>query len=386
MPTSVIWGDLLYICTQEDLRAFCERAASTKLLALDTEFLRERSYYPKLCLIQMATADEIAVVDCLAFAELRPLADLLENDRIEKIFHACSQDVEVLFDALHVVPNPVFDTQIAASFLGMRQQIGYGDLVEEFCHVHLTKAEALSDWSRRPLSDEQIEYAADDVRYLPRVYEEMVTRLGVADRLGWVLPEMDTLVEKASQQRDPREAYLHLKRVSSLTRRQLAIAREACAWREYRAAEKNIPRRWLLSDEVIVECCRRIPRNVNALKRIRGAEQLSAEDAEAFMDALRVGSSARNDDLPRSRRRERPSLETEGVVDLMYAMLRIISKECGVAPQVLASRDDLLDLVLDRGEPRLLQGWRHEVVGARLQALLNGTVGLTVHKGKIELV
>lgn len=376
----------MYITSKDELESFCEHARCAKMLAVDTEFLREKSYYPKLCLVQLGTVEEIALIDPLAISDLSPLADIMIDTQIVKVFHACSQDLEVLFDVLDVVPQPVFDTQFAAAFLGMRQQISYGDLVNEACRVRLPKAQSLSDWSHRPLTAEQLEYAADDVRYLPRIYEKIMDELLAKDRLGWVLPEMQQLIDKISLTRDPREAYIHLKHSASLTRRQLAIAREACAWREEMAAQRDVPRRWVVSDEVLVECSRHLPRDINAIKRIRGAAKISTSDAEALLAALRRGAKSDGSDLPRRAHKEHSSKDSEGVIDLMNAMVRISSAECGIAPQLLATRDDLHDLLAGKCDCALLQGWRKQIIGNRLEKLLSGELGLTVKDGHIELL
>lgn len=375
----------MYITRYDELAAFCERAASHRVLAIDTEFLREKTYYPRLCLIQAATDGEVALIDPIALEDLSPFAALLADETIVKVFHACSQDLEVLYGSLGVVPQPIFDTQVAAAFIGLRQQMGYGALVEELCGVHLAKADALSDWTHRPLDQHQLEYAEDDVRYLPRMYDDMVARLSSKNRLGWVLPEMEALVDKAAVERDPELAYLHLKRSSSLTRKQLAIAREACAWRERVAAQRDIPRRWVVSDEVIVECCHRVPRDAAALHRIRGTEQLNEQTAAGLLRALRKGTAAKAVDLPHSKRRERPSPETEGAIDLMYALTRIVAKQNDIAVQLLASRDDLHDYLQRRPCP-LDSGWRHDLLATRLDGLLDGQVGLTIKDGRVELL
>ena len=213
----------MYISTTPELEAFCERVASARVLAVDTEFLREKTYHPKLCLVQVASADECAAIDPLLVDDLSSLVRLLTDETVTKVFHASSQDLEVLYDGLGCITTPVFDTQLAASFLGLRQQMSYGALVEAYTGVHLAKAEALTDWSRRPLDPEQLSYAEDDVRYLPGIYEQMITRLIERDRLSWVMPEMDALTDRSRLVRDPAEAYLKLKRSSTLTRRQLAI-------------------------------------------------------------------------------------------------------------------------------------------------------------------
>jgi ribonuclease D len=376
----------LYITNADELADWCDGARGQRLVAIDTEFIRDRSYFPKLCLVQLATHESIALVDPLAIDDLSALADLLADERLTKVFHACTQDLEVLLDSLGVLPRPLFDTQVAAAFLGMRQQASYANLVEEYCGVRLSKQEALTDWTARPLTASQLAYAEDDVRYLPDIYDQMMARLVELDRLGWVLPEMEALLDKAEVERDPRQAFKHLKRSSVLTRRQLAIAREACAWREACAAEHNIPRRWVIADEVLVECCRRAPRSVPDLRRIRGTEKLSESDAAALVKALKAGRAASTDDLPRVKRHDRVTGEAEGVVDLMNAVVRVTSKECGIAPQILASRDDLTDLLHHRAGAALTEGWRHEVVGERLERLLAGELALTVRDGRIDVL
>lgn len=380
-------GPSLFISTYEELERFCERASSSPVLAVDTEFLRERTYRPRLCLIQLATsADDIAAVDPIAIRDLSPIARLFEDPSIVKIVHACSQDLEVIDGAMGCVPSPMFDTQLAAAFLGHRMQLGYGALVESYTGVHLAKAESLTDWSRRPLDPEQLVYAEDDVRYLPGIYEQMRSELVDRDRLSMVLPEMQALLDPSHYRHDPMLAYQHLKRVSSLTRRQLAVAREACGWRERLAAKRDIPRKWVLSDEVLVEVCRRAPADEQRLRRIRGTEQLSERDSAALLHAISRGLSCPASNYPSMPRRSRPSGEQESVVDLMYAMLRIISERSGVATQLIATRDELLDFMSGEEGASLSQGWRYELAGRQLEGLLSGSCGLTVKDGRVEIL
>ena len=378
--------DHVYIATQEELDAFCREAARERVIAVDTEFLREKTYFPKLCLVQVRAGERIAAIDPILVGDLTPLAKIFEDPEVTKVFHACSQDLEVILDGMGCTCASVFDTQLAAAFLGLRQQVSYGSLVEAYCDVHLAKAESLTDWSRRPLDPEQLTYAEDDVRYLPGIYERMVAQLVEKDRLSWVAPEMEALTDPAHIQRAPEEAYLRLKRSSSLTRRQLAIAREVCAWRERLAAKRDVPRKWVASDEVLVEICKRMPRSPERLRRIRGTEQIAPRDAEALVAAVERGMACPADECPHVQRRMRPSAETESVVDLMYAMLRLISERSGVATQLIATRDDLLDFVTDRKKCRLATSWRWELAGRTLARLLDGEVGLTVKDGRIEML
>ena len=376
----------MYLSTQAELASFCERAASSRVLAVDTEFLREKTFYPKLCLVQVAAGDDIAAIDPLLIEDLSPLARLFEDPSITKVLHACSQDLEVILDGMGVVCAPVFDTQLAAAFLGMRQQVSYGSLVEAYCGVHLPKAESLTDWSRRPLDAEQLRYAEDDVRYLPGIYDRMISQLVEGDRLTWVAPEMSQLCDVSRVRRDPRESYQRLRRASSLTRRQLAVAREVCAWREGVAAAHDIPRKWVVSDEVVVEVCKRAPTTVERLRRIRGTDQISESDARALVDAVVKGTACPAEQCPKVTRHPRLSAETEGVIDLMYAVLRLVSEKSGVATQLIATRDDLLEFLQNRRDSRLSRDWRWELAGKTLDQLLSGEVGLTVKNGSIELL
>lgn len=376
----------MYISTYEELCAFCERARASKVLAVDTEFLRERTYRPRLCLVQASYGDEPAAIDPILIRDLSPLAKLFEDAEITKVFHACGQDLEVIFDGMGCEVSPVFDTQLAAGFLGLRHQVSYGGLVEESCGVRLPKAEALTDWSRRPLDEEQLKYAEDDVRYLPGIYEMQMRQLVEKDRLAWVMPEMEEVASLERVRRDPRRAYLKLKRSGSLTRRQLAVAREVCAWRETLAAERDVPKRWVCSDEVVVEIAKRSPQSVERLRRVRGTEQMGEHDARAIVAAVARGLAVPSEECPKPEHHVHASGDAEAVVDLMYAFVRVVSERTGVASALLASREDLAQLLVDPKKSRVAQGWRYEVLGRDLELLLDGERGLTVKHGHVEVL
>lgn len=380
------WMDVLYLTTSEELIDFCARARASHILAVDTEFLREKTYFPKLCLIQVSTGQEIVVVDPILIDDLTPLKSLFENSNIVKIFHACSQDLEVLLEKMDCECAPVFDTQVAAAFLGLRQQVSYASLVESYTSVKLAKAESLTDWSKRPLDKEQLIYAEDDVRYLPDIYQQMIDQLIKADRLSWVKPEMDAHTNLDQYRRDPYQAYIRLKRSGSLTRRQLAIAQEICAWREETAAKRDVPRKWILSDEIIIELCRRAPTSSERLKKIRGTEQISPGGIIHLLDAIKRGQKVPADQCPKIEHHSHPSVGSEGVVELMYSLVRIVSEKEGIASPLIANKDDLIDLLLNKDGAKLKKGWRYNLVGKQLMGLLDGEVGLTVKNGRVELL
>lgn len=377
----------MYISTYEELSAFCERAARFNAIAVDTEFLRERTYHPRLCLVQVATPDECVVIDVIAIDNLAPLAILMRDEGTVKVFHACSQDMEVLNYTLGALPAPIFDTQIAAAFLGERMQTSYNGMVHAFCGVTLPKSESLTDWSRRPLTPEQIEYALDDVRYLIKAYDVIMERLDESGRASWVLDEIKPLTDRSHYVVDRRVAFKRIKRVNSLTRRQLAVARELAAWREARAEYSNIPRKWLMSDEVLIALSKRPPHDAASLRRVRGTEQLSDADVAGALSVIARGESCPADKYPFIARTHKPaSPELESVIDLMYALIRLVGERSGVATAMIASRDDLVDYVDRPQDSPLREGWRFELVGTLIDDLLNGDIGLTVKDRALEIL
>lgn len=377
----------MYISTYEELSAFCERAARFDAIAVDTEFLRERTYHPRLCLVQVATPDECVVIDVIAIDNLAPLAILMRDEGTVKVFHACSQDMEVLNYTLGALPAPIFDTQVAAAFLGERMQASYNGMVHAFCGVTLPKSESLTDWSRRPLTPEQIEYALDDVRYLIKAYDVIMERLDKSGRVSWVLDEIKPLTDRSHYVVDRRVAFKRVKRVNSLTRRQLAVARELAAWREARAEYSNIPRKWLMSDEVLIALSKRPPHDAASLRRVRGTEQLSDADVVGALSVIARGESCPADKYPFIARTHKPaSPELESVIDLMYALIRLVGERSGVATAMIASRDDLVDYVDCPQDSPLREGWRFELVGTLIDDLLNGDIGLTVKDRALEIL
>lgn len=375
----------MYIASQEELEAFVERARSSSVLAIDTEFLREKTYYAKLCLLQLATDDETVVVDPFEAGDLRVLAPLLTDEGIVKLFHAGRQDLEIILREIGCVPRPLFDTQVAAALLGHTQQIGYAPLVQALCGVKLKKADSFTDWSRRPLSESQLEYAAEDVVYLPRMYESMMRSLREKGRLGWLVNDFADLSDPARYQVDERLRYRKLKHVSSLSRRQMAAAREMAAWRELQAQTRDVPRKWVLTDEQIVEACKREPRTIDDLFMIRGVrERLSMRDARAVMVLVRAALDSGPEAWPELDRCSKSEPNVDVQIDLLMAIVRIRSRESGIAIPTLASHDDLTRLA--RGhydEVEVLRVWRREIVGEELLDLLAGRLSLSIRNGSV---
>ena len=377
----------MYIATQENLAAFVERARSSSVLAIDTEFLREKTYYAKLCLLQMATDDEVVIVDPFEMDDLSVLAPLLTDERIVKLFHAAGQDLEIILREVGVLPRPVFDTQIAAALLGHTQQIGYAALVHAECGVSLKKIDSFTDWSRRPLSASQRDYAADDVVYLPRLYAGMRAALEEKGRLHWLDHDFEELSDPARYEAIERERYKRLKRVSQLSRRQLSAAREVAAWRELEAQRRDVPRKWVVTDEQIVEACKREARTIDELFMVRGlSDRLSTKDARAVVSLISSALSAPPDTWPELDRCGKSEPNVDAELDLMSALVRLRAKENGIAFPTLASHDDLARVARGYREGvDLLRGWRRGIVGEELLELLDGRLALSLDGGlKVE--
>jgi ribonuclease D len=376
-----------YITTYDELEDFVRRCHGEEVLAVDTEFHSEKTYYPKLCLIQLATESAASIVDPLAIDDLSSLARVFSDEGIVKVFHAANQDIDILNRACGAVPRPVFDTQIAAGLLGHPQQIGYGALVKAFCGVKLPKADSFTDWTRRPLSGTQRSYAIDDVLYLPRIYRKMRARLEETGRLAWLSDDFARLSDPESYRNRPEEAWRRVKRVSSLTRKQLAAAQAVAAWRERTAQQRDIPRKWVLSDEMVIEAARRTPRTRSALLEVRGiGEHLSKQQADELVGDVRAALDRDPDTWPRVSHRAREQREAVGVVDLMQALVHLRARQEGVASQILATKDDLVHLLNgDREESPLMTGWRRRLVGDELCALIDGKLEMRVLDGVLDV-
>ena len=377
----------VYIANQESFEAFLDRARSSSVLAIDTEFLREKTYYAKLCLVQLATDDEVAIVDPFKIDDLSAMAAVLEDENVMKVFHAAGQDLEIIWHEVGCMPKPLFDTQVAAALLGHTQQIGYGALVHAVCGVQLKKIDSFTDWSRRPLSDSQLDYAADDVVYLPRMYNRMRSELERLGRLHWLDPEFEEMSSSERFESDDRQRYKRLKRVGQLSRRQLACAREVAAWRELTAQKRDVPRKWVITDEQIVEACKREARTIDELFMVRGMrEKLGTRDARTVAALMKSALDAPPSTWPEPDRSGKNEPNVDAPLDLMSALVRLRAKENGVAFPTLASHDDLLRVARGYREGiDLLRGWRRALVGEELLELLDGKLFLSVSGFDLEV-
>jgi ribonuclease D len=340
-------------------------------LTLDTEFMRESTYYPKLCLIQAANSDTCVLLDPLALPSLEPLFRQLAGRSQTKILHAARQDLEVLSLASGQPPaGPIFDTQIAAGLLGLPAQIGYGDLVARRLGVNLTKGLARTDWTRRPLSDEQMAYAADDVRYLVPLYEDLREALHAAGRLAWLEEETHLLENPDLYRVQPEDAWKRLKGLERLQPEQRAAAKSLAQWRELRAMKHDKPRGWILHDDTLRAIAETLPQTLDRLSDARGMPQAVVRKVgEELLELLRNAREQAGNEAP-AFRPQRPESEELALVKRVSALIRESGVKLGLSPELLATRRDVEQLVYGGEHGIFARGWRKDVVGDQVLSLV----------------
>ncbi len=382
----VMRKEIQYIDSAPELTRFCGQLATAGWFALDTEFLREKTYYPKLCLLQIATPESVACIDPLALDNLDPVLDLIFDAGITKVMHSARQDMEIFYHLRGAAPATVFDTQIAALLLGYPDQIGYGNLVSEVLGVNLEKLHTRADWSLRPLTRDQIDYASDDVIYLVDVYRNLHARLMEQGRLAWLDEDFARLSSDALYSNPPAEAWLRVKGVSRLKGAALAVLQSLAGWRETMAQQRDRPRGWILRDDALVEIARHRPASVEELGRIRGLQEaFIRHNGEQLVRLIAAAGKQPPAPFPYAGQYLKLSPEQDALVDVMSAVTRISGMEHALNPAVLATRKQLERLVSGDADVDIMHGWRRKLVGERLQALLNGELSLSVRDGKLVL-
>ena len=377
----------LYITDTKQLEEFVAFARTCDVVAIDTEFLRERCYWAKLCLIQLGTDERSVVVDPLKVHDLSPLRDLMVDTSVVKVFHAATQDLDILFHELDVMPDPIFDTQVAAALLGQTVQVGYGTLVLNECGVRLKKADSFTDWARRPLSSSQINYALEDVVYLPRIYRQLTERLEALGRASWLEHDFAELVDPSRYRVDPENRWRHLKNVNQLSGRQLACAKHVAAWRERKAMERNIPRKAVLSDVQIVEICRREPRLIDDMFMVRGvASALSTKEARDVLAACKKGLETPDDECPSLARAPRGEQNVDAQTALLAALVHQRARENSIAFSAITSNAELARIARGHTDDcDLLKGWRRAIAGKDVLKLMAGKFTLTIKDGQLRV-
>lgn len=378
----------MIITTQKALNEFCAGLKSEKFITVDTEFLREKTYFSKLCLIQVSGADKDArAIDPLADGlDLQPLYDLLFDSNIIKVFHAARQDLEIIFNLTGKVVQPLFDTQIAAMVCGYGDQVGYERLVREITDAQLDKSVQYTDWSRRPLSERQINYALGDVTHLCDVYLHLVDKLEEQGRTEWLKQEESILLDPQTYQNPLDEAYKRIK-IRNPKPKTLAVLRELAAWREKRAQKKNIPRGWIMKDDTLADMAAQAPKDVQGLKKIRNMSKDLADGhvGKALLAAIKKALDTPHTDWPKVTKRKPPGPAVSARMDILKMLVKIQAALHDVAPKLIISNDDLLKLASEE-EPDIpaLKGWRREVFGEDALAVKRGALAIGLKGSKIE--
>jgi ribonuclease D len=378
-----------FITTTEELTALCERLAGEEFVTIDTEFMREKTYYPELCLVQLAGTQDVAVVDAMAKGiDLAPLGALLAKLDVVKVFHACRQDIEIFLLMFGAVPERIFDTQVAAMVAGFGDQVGYDSLVQSLTGGRIDKAHRFSDWSARPLTKAQVDYAAADVTHLRDVYDKLTARLHVEGRMDWVGQEMAVLADPGTYRVDPARAWERLK-LRTNNRRQLALVQAIAAWREKEAQRINIPRQRLLKDEQIPEIAALAPNDAEALTRARGinAGFANGKSGVSLLAAIAEAKALPEGDLPRAERTRDAPRASPALVALLKVLLNAAAEQNDVAARLVASAEEIEALALDETAPNpILEGWRREMFGEDALRLIRGQIALSTQGKRIKIV
>lgn len=375
------------VSSTADLAQLCARLKQEPFITIDTEFVRERTYWPELCLVQLGGAHDVAVIDTLAEGiDLAHLADLLDCESCVKVFHAARQDLEIFLHLFGRLPNSIFDTQIAAMVAGYGDQVGYDSLVGAVTGASIDKTHRFSDWSARPLTAAQIAYAAADVTHLRNVYLSLHAELEKQGRLHWADAELAVLNAPETFRPDPRRLWERLKARTN-NRRMLGILREIAAWRELEAQALNIPRQRLVRDESLLEIAAVHPVTTDALARVRGVARGFAEGraGQGLLAAVRVGLDLPDGDLPRAPRKPDTAKASPALVALLKVVLAARCEENKVSPKLVANAEDLDKLALGETDIAPLQGWRRAVFGDDALALLHGDIVLAVDGKTVKI-
>ena len=374
-----------YIDTEQALTDYLEATRDANWVIIDTEFIREKTYFPKLCLIQLATEDTLACIDPLAIQDLSAFFEWVQQPEMVKVFHAAWQDLEIMHYLSGNVPTPIFDSQIAAAVLGIGDQMGYARLVENMLGVQLDKSQSRTDWSRRPLQQKQLEYAIDDVRYLRDMYPMLLERLQDTGRASWLNKSFQHLGDPTAYEPDPRSCWKRTKGVQLLKPKQLSALRELAAWREEQAIKKDLPRRWLVGDEVLVDMARMKTATLDDFNNIRGlkSEQVKRH-GETWLQLIETGLALPPEEWPELPRRRKPDADLAMVADLLMLVVNQQARASNISPQMIATRSQV-EKMLTEGRKNLSDDWRGSLMNEAFADILNGKVKLGVESLTVVL-
>jgi ribonuclease D len=376
------------ITSSAKLAAACERLARHPYVTVDTEFMRETTYYPKLCLLQVASVEEALLIDPLEQGlDLTPFFSLLQDERVVKVFHAARQDIEIFWHMARTIPKPLFDTQIAAMVCGYGDQVSYEQLANDLGNARIDKTQRFTDWSRRPLSEAQLNYAKADVTHLRAVYEALAAKLAASGRKTWLAEDMAVLETPATYETKPEDAWQRL--AGRLKKqRDLGVLIEVAAWRERDAQKRDVPRQRVLRDDTLMEVVQARPQNIEALGRLRAVSQglERSRAGQALVAAVARGLAIDPKSLPHLARRGRLPRH-DSTVEFLKLLLKIVSQKTEVASKIIATVDDLEALAAGASESQaVLTGWRDEIFGNLARSAIAGRVALALERGEPRII
>lgn len=377
------------VTTSDDLTSACQSLSTSDFVAVDTEFMREQTFWPQLCLIQLATPAEALIVDPLAPGlDLGPFWALMANERIAKVFHAARQDIEIVFAKTGLVPHPVFDTQIAAMVCGFGESISYVNLVKKVTGVDLDKSSRFTDWSRRPLSEKQLNYAIADVTHLRDVYRHLNAEIEATSRSEWLNEEMRVLTDPKTYEQHPDDAWQRLKlRVKN--RKSLAVLMELAAWRERMAQSQDVPRSRVLRDEALYDIANQAPTTTDQMSELRTLSEgfSRSQRAREIVEAVKRGLARDMKSVPPIARGQQLSADATALVDLLRVLLKASAARHRVAPRLIASTEDLERIAVEpEADVAALKGWRRRLFGEDAMRLKRGEIALTLNRGEVVAI
>lgn len=374
-----------YIDTLEKLRSFVSKIKQVAWVAIDTEFLREKTYYAKLCLIQVEAEGNRACIDPLLIEDLSPFNDILHNPKIVKVFHAAHQDIEILLQVTGEMPAPIFDTQVAASVLGYGDQMGYARLVEQMLGKQLSKTQSRTDWTRRPLKEMQLEYAIDDVRYLAQMYPKMLEALTTQNRLSWLDGDFSRAINPETYAINARERWMKVRGNQVLNRQQLAVLVEFATWREEKAEKSNLPRKWIMSDDVLLDFARQQPATTEDMGDIRGINvDRTKKNHQLWLSLIKKGQDLPEAEWPELPRSKKPTATQNLLIDLLMLVIQLQAKKHGMTAAAIATRKQVAKMVQEK-KSRLSDDWRGELVNNEFSLILSGEMVLGLENDKVAL-
>lgn len=377
------------ITTTEKLTEVCSRFAQLPFITLDTEFIREKTYWPVLCLIQIASKGEAYCIDPLADGiDLTPLFDLLQNENVVKVFHAARQDLEIFYHLTGQIPTPLFDTQVAAMVCGFGESVSYQQLVQELTNTAIDKSMRYTDWSKRPLTESQISYALHDVTHLINVYEKLQDKLAQNNRIEWLTEEMSVLTSPHTYDIGDDTAWTKVKCHFS-SGRQMHVFAKICAWREKTAKLKNRPRRHIMKDDMVQELAVAHPTSVEQMDLMRSLPKGFSKSALGT-ELIEVIATAMTEDVQKyevPEKRKGLTNSQKNIGELVRLLLAVISDDLGVAPKIIAGTDDIVDVIVGRSESKVMSGWRYDVFGRYVEALKAGKLsfGYDTKRRKVKI-